>query len=489
MFCSISGQVPEDPVVSAKSGHLFERRLIEKYVESEGTCPITKAELVKEDLISIQGNKAVKPRPVTATSVPGLLSLFQNEWDALMLETFQLKQHLDSVRQELSQALYQHDAACRVIARLTRERDEARAALRVAQANAAQGVAGAGAVDTDMEAKIADEIPAAVISSITALSKKLSKGRKKRTIPDALASKEDIENWEPKSSHNVHKTNLPGILCVDVHADQNQFVSGGVDKVVKVFNRGKGTVTASLTGHSKKVNTTLWLPQNDAILSTSADKTVRLWSKGGSGDYECSSVLSHHTGAVVGAAVQASGNYAVSASEDGSWAFLDLAAGQLLRHVKEEGAGVNSSVNFHPDGLILGVGTADGAIKIWDITSQTNVANCEGHTGAVNSVAFSENGYYMASGSQDGSVKLWDLRRLKNFKNLDMGGAVCSVHFDHSGSYLATGGQDIRVFGTKSWDAYTTLAAHTAEVTCVRFGANASFLASTSMDRALKFYA
>lgn len=58
-----------------------------------------------------------------------MLAAFQNEWDSLMLETYTLKKHLDSVREELSQALYQYDASCRVIARLIKERDEAREAL------------------------------------------------------------------------------------------------------------------------------------------------------------------------------------------------------------------------------------------------------------------------------------------------------------------------------------------------------------------------
>lgn len=57
MFCSISGSVPEQPVISTKSGHLFEKSLIEKYIKETGKCPITQELLSLDDLLALKVSK------------------------------------------------------------------------------------------------------------------------------------------------------------------------------------------------------------------------------------------------------------------------------------------------------------------------------------------------------------------------------------------------------------------------------------------------
>ena len=65
------------------------------------------------------------PKSGSTASIPSMLKSLHNEWDEVMLESYNLKKKLLDSRQQLSHTLYQYDAAVRVIARLTEERDRA----------------------------------------------------------------------------------------------------------------------------------------------------------------------------------------------------------------------------------------------------------------------------------------------------------------------------------------------------------------------------
>lgn len=236
-LCSLSGNPMEEPVVSKKTGHLFEKRLISKYIESTGECPITHQPLSLEDLIPLQVNKTIKPRAVNATSIPSLINTFQNEWDALMLETFSLKTHLETVRQELSHALYQHDAACRVIARLIRERDEARALL-----------AQRGLKETNPEDKATNRLEQ-IMNNINEKAVELNSMRKKRNKNSEgffalFPTQETLANsFQVKSSVALHSTTKPGILALDIHPENgNLLLTGGNDGHTLIFDKEKSMV-------------------------------------------------------------------------------------------------------------------------------------------------------------------------------------------------------------------------------------------------------
>lgn len=136
-------------IANVSIGNVFEKRLIEAYISEHGKEPVTGEEMTVDDLVELKSARVVRPRPPTLTSIPSLLSVFQEEWDALALETYTLRQTLAQTRQELSTALYQHDAAVRVIARLRKERDEARDALSKVSVGAGRAQGGDDAMQVD----------------------------------------------------------------------------------------------------------------------------------------------------------------------------------------------------------------------------------------------------------------------------------------------------------------------------------------------------
>ena len=282
-------QSPEHPVVSPVSGQIFEKRLIIKYLEDNGTDPISQQALAPEDLIDLKTSPLVKPKPPSATSIPAILKSLQDEWDAVMLNTFTLRQQLQTARQELSHALYQHDAACRVIARLTKELTAAREALATLKPQAGIPTVAAPEIVAPQAAAIPGGTQEAVGMSADIVDKLQEKAtiltgerrKKSKTVPEELVDAETIKKqYKPLASHpGLHSASVPGILALDINANNtSRILTGGADKTATVFNKDDEQVVAILKGHTKKVSRVVYHPSEDTAITASYDSTIRVWN-------------------------------------------------------------------------------------------------------------------------------------------------------------------------------------------------------------------
>ena len=461
---------------------------------------MTSAPLSADDLIPVRvGQKSAKPRSTAATSVPGLLAAFHDEWDALMLETHELRKDLHAARQELSHALYQHDAACRVIARTVKERDEARAALASARGAAGGAAPAKRGAEAPAETADADDatdakrakggVPADAVEAMAARAKELQKARKSRTVADSLAKPEDLAKMAAKpSSAPCHPTKCKGILCVAPDpSDANALATAGADGTVAVFDVAKGKRVRQIAAHKKRVKSAAWCGAN-ALLTGSADGSMKVW-RADSG--ACAATVDGtHTGEIVSVAAHPTHAYAVTFGADGAWAFHDVGKAETLSVTRGDGAGYGVG-GFHPDGLIAAACGVDGKTRLWDVKAQKRAAELEGHSDAVTSLSFSENGYYVATAAADGA-RVWDLRKLKElraFASADAKNPV-SVAFDHSGHYLALGsGSELSVRAVKQdWEVVKQWQAPKT-VLSVAFGEDARGVFAGCVDHNLRVYA
>jgi pre-mRNA-processing factor 19 len=144
LICSLTHTPTIQPVLSLKSHCIFDEKALKTYIETNGKDPINNEIIdIHSDIIPISNESSLlnnnnnnnnnnNSEEITNpiySSIPTMLSAFQNAWDSLSLELFQLRSELDKTKKELSMALYKHDAAVKVAINASKERDEARFAL------------------------------------------------------------------------------------------------------------------------------------------------------------------------------------------------------------------------------------------------------------------------------------------------------------------------------------------------------------------------
>lgn len=308
---------------------------------------------------------------------------------------------------------------------------------------------------------------------------------------------------------SLHSTKPPGITALDISADGNLALTGGNDKVVQIYDRAAGKVTATLKGHTKKVTHVAFREEEAAAsskraaISAGADGKVKVFEESAEGGkWALAHTIAAHKQEITGLALHPSKKYVASASVDSTWALHDIESGSTVQTYEplssggEDGGYSYSSFAVHPDGLLHGGGTVDGIVRIWDIRDKSALAaTLSTDSGAaLPALSFSENGYHLAvANSANSSVGIWDLRKLSLLHSISLptasapgGGKISSVRFDPSGQFLAIAGTDLRVFRNKTWEEALLFEGNAGELTDVRFGPLGQEIVLSGADRTIR---
>jgi WD40 repeat protein/serine/threonine protein kinase len=152
--------------------------------------------------------------------------------------------------------------------------------------------------------------------------------------------------------------------------DGHQALSGGADRMVRLWDVATGREVRHFTGHNDNVWAVAFAPDGSRALSGSLDRTVRLW---------------------------------------------DINTGRELRRFDGHTAGI-TSVAFSRDGQRALSGSLDRTVRVWDVKAGKELTCFRGHTAPVWRVALSPNGRRALSGDQDSMVRLWDVQTGKELQ-------------------------------------------------------------------------
>ena len=123
---------------------------------------------------------------------------------------------------------------------------------------------------------------------------------------------------------------------------------------------------------------------------------------------------------------------------------------------------------FTPDGSRLVSGSADGTVRIWDMSLVERNGILRGHESYVYDVAFSPDGEQVASAAWDGTARLWDATTGRQTGLLKHETAIISsVAYSRDGRRLAT---VERERGVTLWDVASQKAVRTWRSRCRLLG-------------------
>ncbi|MFD3992840.1 NB-ARC domain-containing protein [Streptomyces sp. NPDC058583] len=307
-----------------------------------------------------------------------------------------------------------------------------------------------------------------------------------------------VRVWDVRSgTQRVSFTGHEGwVNACAVSADGTMLVSAGADRTIRVWDPVTGQPGITLFGDTGGANACAVAHDSSWIAAGGSDSMVRVWrprwGEQDSGRMPGAAAMRTKVRAPVEpvreCAVFPDGSRIVSSSDDGAVRLWDVATGTELA-VRNAHTGGAACCAVSPDGSWFASSGAasgyDSSLHLWRPDGQLPHVTLTGHTAWVERCAFTPDGAQVATVSSDGTLRLWETGDGTPLAVLgtDLGQLFgCSISRD--GTRLASCGTDrlVRLWDIASRTLVAVLAGHTNRVINCTFSADGAWLASVGYD-------
>jgi hypothetical protein len=225
------------------------------------------------------------------------------------------------------------------------------------------------------------------------------------------------------------------VMGVAFSPDGTRIATCSLDRAVRLWNALTGWEVAGFEGHTNGVKTVAFSPDGRRLLSCGDDNTARLWDVAGRFQVR----RFDHPSWVRCAVFSPDGRYILTSCEDGSVRVWSIETGKEFRRLV--GGGDAYTCAFLSDGLRALAGSFDGTLLLWDISSGKLLHHFKGHANQVWGVAVSPDDRHALSCSTDRTVRLWELTSGRQIREFPFD-CRHSLAFSPDGRYGLCGGQD-----------------------------------------------
>jgi WD40 repeat protein len=286
------------------------------------------------------------------------------------------------------------------------------------------------------------------------------------------------------------------VTSVVFSPDGRQYLSGGEDKTIKLWDANTRRLIRNFRGHTERVNSVAFSRTGDKVVSASADGTVRVWDTLNGKPliiikppHENSGDDDDDPEAITSAIFSPDESRILTAGySDGTMQLFDVRTGARLLTFEGHLLNVNS-IAFSPDGARVLSAADDEKLKIWN--SKTGkllftipAATIQDHHAYDISVAYSQDGKHIFAGSSDGGLREWDAisgRQTRIFASA--GGSIKSLAVSPDGKHiLSVSGSEIKIRDIQTGKIVGTLDDHAGTVLSASFSPNGKRIVSGKWD-------